>query len=69
MERAGKIARRAYRNDTFYPRHQQYSGVGIHDTGGVEFGEKYGSSEVELLHLVQFRLGVPLSVSPYPTST
>jgi hypothetical protein len=47
------------------PYHHMDSGEGVHDMGRQEFAEKYGMSEVELLHLVQTRLHVPLWVSPY----
>lgn len=42
------------------PTHHVGSGAGIHDMGRAEFAALYGRSEVELLHAVQERLGVPL---------
>lgn len=50
------------------PAHHQDSGEGIHDMGRRQFAEKYGQSEVQLLHAVQRRLGVPLWQSPYLTT-
>jgi hypothetical protein len=42
------------------PRHHQDSGVGVHDMGRPQFAALHGKSEVELLHLVQAQLGIPL---------
>lgn len=50
------------------PYHHQDSGAGVHDMGRAEFATLYGQTEVELLHIVQAQLKVPLWVSPYQAS-
>lgn len=48
------------------PTHHQHSGVGVHDMGRPQFAALHGKSEVELLHLVQAQLHIPL-FHPGPT--
>lgn len=42
------------------PFHHQHSGHGVHDMGRAEFAAKYCKSELELLHIIQTLLKVPL---------
>jgi hypothetical protein len=49
------------------PHHHQGSREGVHDMGRDEFAAHYGLTEVELLHIVQNTLKVPLWKSPYLT--
>lgn len=69
--RTGQGRMRASHFDTLplCPFHHQDSGQGVHDMGREQFAELYGRTEVELLHVVQTRLAVPLWVTPYPAGT
>lgn len=40
------------------PHHEGY-GFGVHDMGRDEFKAKYGYSEIEMLEIINERLGVP----------